>query len=81
MGVSVAQLAIAWVLRQGTDIVPLIGARRRDRLREALGALDVKLSPEELRALTKAISPDDVAGGRYPDATLAHMDSERATRA
>jgi pyridoxine 4-dehydrogenase len=81
MGVSVAQLAIAWVLAQGTDIIPLIGARRRDRLQEALGALDVKLLPEELRALSQAISPEDVAGGRYPEAALAHMDSEKAVYA
>ena len=42
-GVTVAQVAIAWVLAQGADIVPLVGARRRDRLTEALGALDVAL--------------------------------------
>lgn len=81
MGVSVAQLAIAWVLAQGTDIIPLIGARHRERLGEALGALDVNLSPDELRALTKAIAPEDVAGERYPEAALAHMDSERTAAA
>ena len=46
IGASVAQVAIAWVAAQGKDVVPLVGARRRDRLTEALGALDVKLSPE-----------------------------------
>ena len=81
MGVSVAQLAIAWVLAQGTDIIPLIGARHRDRLQEALGALDVKLSSEELRALTQAVPPEEVAGGRYADAALAHMDSEKTVAA
>jgi pyridoxine 4-dehydrogenase len=81
VGVSVAQLAIAWVLAQGTDIIPLIGARRRDRLQEALGALDVKLTPAHLDALAKAIPPEDVAGTRYPEAAMAHMDSEKTTRA
>ena len=81
IGVSVAQLAIAWVLAQGTDIIPLIGARRRDRLQEALGALDVKLSPAHLDALTSAIRPEEVAGTRYPEAALAHMDSEKTTHA
>src|SRR5450830_1894309 len=55
LGVSVAQVAIAWVLAQGNDIVPLVGARRRDRLTEALGALDVTLSKEQLAAIEKAI--------------------------
>ena len=44
IGASPAQVAIAWVAAQGNDIVPLVGARRRDRLTEALGALDVKLT-------------------------------------
>jgi aryl-alcohol dehydrogenase-like predicted oxidoreductase len=77
IGASVAQVAIAWVAAQGKDIVPLVGARRRDRLTEALGALDVKLTPAHLAALAKAIPPDAAAGGRYADAQLAHMDSEK----
>lgn len=77
LGVSVAQVAIAWVLAQGDDIVPLVGARRRDRLTEALGALDVTLTPADLAALAKAIPVDAAAGARYPEAQLAHMDSER----
>ncbi|MBV9460828.1 MAG: aldo/keto reductase, partial [Bradyrhizobium sp.] len=76
-GVSVAQLAIAWVAAQGTDIVPLVGARRRDRLTEALGALDVTLSASHLDALGKAFPPGVAAGARYQEAQLAHMDSER----
>ena len=51
MGASVAQLAIAWVAAQGEDIVPLVGARRRDQLREALGALDLALTSETGRKL------------------------------
>jgi aryl-alcohol dehydrogenase-like predicted oxidoreductase len=77
IGASVAQVAIAWVAAQGKDIVPLVGARRRDRLTEALGALDVKLTPAHLAALAKAIPPDAAAGARYPEAQLAHMDSEK----
>jgi aryl-alcohol dehydrogenase-like predicted oxidoreductase len=75
--VSVAQLAIAWVLAQGTDIVPLIGARRRDRLAEALGALDVSLSAEDLRRIEQAVPKDSAAGERYHPTQMAHLDSER----
>jgi aryl-alcohol dehydrogenase-like predicted oxidoreductase len=77
IGASVAQAAIAWVAAQGPDIVPLVGARRRDRLAEALGALDVKLAASDLAALAKALPPGAAAGERYPAAALAHMDSEK----
>jgi aryl-alcohol dehydrogenase-like predicted oxidoreductase len=77
IGASVAQIAIAWVAAQGPDIVPLVGARRRDRLTEALGALDVKLSTDDLARLAKALPPGAAAGERYPEAALAHMDSEK----
>lgn len=76
-GVSVAQIAIAWVATQGNDIVPLIGARRRDRLSEALGALDVTLTAEDLAALERAVPKDAAAGERYAPAMMAHLDSER----
>ncbi len=77
LGVSVAQVAIAWVAAQGTDIVPLVGARRRDRLTEALGALDVKLSAAHLAALAKAFPPNAAAGTRYAAEQMAHLDSEK----
>jgi pyridoxine 4-dehydrogenase len=77
IGVSVAQVAIAWVAAQGQDILPVVGARRRDRLTEALGSLDVKLTPAHLKALADAIPADAAAGGRYPDEHLVHMDSEK----
>jgi pyridoxine 4-dehydrogenase len=77
LGVSVAQVAIAWVAAQGNDIVPLIGARRRDRLTEALGAFDVKLSAGHLAKLAQAFPPGIASGGRYNDAQLAHLDSEK----
>jgi aryl-alcohol dehydrogenase-like predicted oxidoreductase len=77
IGASPAQVAIAWVAAQGNDIVPLVGARRRDRLSEALGALDVKLTDAHLAALASAFPPGAAAGARYPEAQLAHMDSEK----
>jgi pyridoxine 4-dehydrogenase len=76
LGASVAQLAIAWVAAQGADIVPLVGARRRDRLQEALGALELKLRPEDLARLEAIVPPDAAAGGRYNPAQMAHLDSE-----
>lgn len=77
--VSVAQIAIAWVLSRGQDIVPLVGARRRDRLAEALGALEVKLSGDDLARIEHAIPPGAAAGERYPAPAMAHLDSERQT--
>ncbi|NEU98508.1 aldo/keto reductase [Bradyrhizobium uaiense] len=79
IGASPAQVAIAWVAAQGKDIVPLVGARRRERLTEALGALDVKLTAAHLAALAEAFPPGAAAGGRYPD--LRHMDSEKSATA
>ena len=77
-GVSVAPLAIAWVLSRGADIVPVIGARRRAQLSEALGALELTLSPAELAAIEAAIPPGAIAGERYASALMKHLDSERA---
>jgi aryl-alcohol dehydrogenase-like predicted oxidoreductase len=75
--VTVAQVAIAWALSRGDDIVPLVGARRRDRLTEALGALDVRLSGDDLARIERAVPPGAVAGDRYAPAQMAHLDSER----
>ena len=76
-GVSVAQIAIAWVAAQGKDIVPLVGARRRDRLTEALGSRGVTLSAADFAAIEKAVPKGAAAGARYPEALLKHMDSEK----
>ena len=76
IGATPAQVAIAWVAAQGNDIVPLVGARRRDRLAEALGALDVKLTAAQLAKLADTFPPGVAAGERYPQSQLAHMDSE-----
>jgi pyridoxine 4-dehydrogenase len=74
---SVAQVAIAWVLSRGDDIVPLIGARRRDRLHEALGALQLALSDDDLADIEKAIPVGSAEGDRYPEPAMATLDSER----
>jgi aryl-alcohol dehydrogenase-like predicted oxidoreductase len=76
-GATVAQLAIAWVLSRGDDVVPLVGARRRERLAEALGALDVRLSSEDLAAVERAIPRGAAAGDRYHAPQMASLDSER----
>ncbi|MGY4960457.1 aldo/keto reductase [Streptomyces sp. 900105245] len=76
-GASVAQIAIAWVLSRGEDIVPLIGARSRERLTESLGALDVTVDAADLAAIEEAVPADAAAGDRYPTAQMAHLDSER----
>ncbi|MBC9716163.1 aldo/keto reductase [Streptomyces sp. TRM66268-LWL] len=76
-GVTVAQTAIAWVLAQGEDIVPLVGARTRTRLAESLGALDVTLDAADLDAIAQTVPADAAAGERYPANQMAHLDSER----
>jgi aryl-alcohol dehydrogenase-like predicted oxidoreductase len=72
-----SQVAIAWVLSRGADIIPLIGARRREQLRESLAALDVKLTSEELARLESAIPAEAVAGTRYGEEQMQMLDSEK----
>jgi aryl-alcohol dehydrogenase-like predicted oxidoreductase len=74
---TVAQVAIAWVLHRGDDIVPLVGARRRDRLHEALGALELELSGADLARIEEALPADAAAGSRYAEPMMAELDSER----
>jgi aryl-alcohol dehydrogenase-like predicted oxidoreductase len=76
-GATAAQLAIAWVLSRGDDIVPLVGARRRERLTEALGALEVELSADDLTRIEQAIPAGAAAGERYQAPQMAILDSER----
>jgi pyridoxine 4-dehydrogenase len=76
LNVTVAQLAIAWVAAQGADIVPLVGARRRDRLQEALGAAELQLRPEDIARLESIVPPGAAAGERYNAAQMNHLDSE-----
>jgi aryl-alcohol dehydrogenase-like predicted oxidoreductase len=77
-GATVAQVAIAWVLSRGDDIVPLVGARRRDRLSEALAALDLAMTPQDLARLEKAVPRDAAAGTRYDAHQMSILDSERS---
>lgn len=74
---TVAQIAIAWVLSRGQDIVPLIGARRRERLSEALGALNLNLTSDDLAQIERAIPAGAAAGDRYDPGQMAMLDSER----
>ncbi|MGW3282798.1 aldo/keto reductase [Nocardia rhamnosiphila] len=76
-GVSTAQLAIAWVLSRGDDIVPVIGARTRTRWSEALGALDIALTEADIAAIEAAVPAGSVAGSRYAEAQMSALDSER----
>ncbi|WP_035055705.1 aldo/keto reductase [Andreprevotia chitinilytica] len=76
LGASVAQVAIAWVLSRGHDIVPLVGARKRDRLAEALGATALQLSTTDLARIEEAVPASAVAGERYNAMQMAHLDSE-----
>ncbi|MFD0319104.1 aldo/keto reductase [Streptomyces flavalbus] len=77
LGVTTSQVAIAWVAAQGQDIVPLVGARRRDRLAESLGAADVTLDAETLAEIEKAVPVGAAAGERYAAPMMATLDSER----
>jgi aryl-alcohol dehydrogenase-like predicted oxidoreductase len=78
-GATVAQVAIAWVLSRGPDIVPLVGARRRDRLAEALGALGLGLTPGDLAEIDRAVPRGAAAGDRYDAHSMKLLDSERAS--
>jgi aryl-alcohol dehydrogenase-like predicted oxidoreductase len=72
----VAQVAIAWVLGRGEDIIALVGARTTERLAESLSALELTLGAEEVAQLERAIPPGAAAGERYPEHGMATLDSE-----
>ena len=76
-GMTASQAAIAWVVAQGSDIVPVVGARKRTQLSESLAAMDKALTSDDLATLEAAIPKGSAAGGRYAEAQLAHLDSER----
>jgi aryl-alcohol dehydrogenase-like predicted oxidoreductase len=72
-GCTVAQLAIAWVAAQGEDIVPLVGARTRERLAEALPAMDLNLTADDLAEIEKAVPAGSARGDRYPPAFMSAL--------
>jgi aryl-alcohol dehydrogenase-like predicted oxidoreductase len=74
---TVAQVAIAWVLSRGGDVVPLVGARRRERLTEALGAMKLTLTGDDLQRIERAVPVNAAAGDRYAAAQMSMLDSER----
>jgi aryl-alcohol dehydrogenase-like predicted oxidoreductase len=74
-GVTPSQLAIAWVLARGDDVVPIPGTKRRRYLEENLGALEVELTPEDLAAIEKATPRGSVAGARYNPEMMANVDA------
>src|SRR5436190_17695781 len=76
-GATVAQLAVAWVLSRGDDILPVIGARTRECLDEALGALELDLTPDEIAEIERAVPAEAAAGDRYNQQQMAVLDSER----
>src|SRR6266851_6518077 len=63
---TMAQLVLAWMLAQGSDVVPIPGTKRKQRVDENLGALNVKLTPQDLRRISDAAPPGAGAGTRYP---------------
>ncbi len=73
-GITASQLALAWVLAKGDDMVPIPGTKRRKYLEENAAAVTVKLSPAEVTELEAAVPPDAVAGGRYSDASMKTID-------
>ena len=76
-GVTATQMAIAWVLSRGEDIVPLLGARTVAQIEEAIGALEIQLTKEEIATLEAAVPAEKVAGARYDKHSMAHLDSEK----
>jgi pyridoxine 4-dehydrogenase len=76
-GATVAQVAIAWVMARGKDIVALVGSRRTAQLQEALGAAALELGSEEMSAIEQALPAEAARGARYPSPQMAMLDSER----
>jgi len=76
-GVRPAQLAIAWVRAKGANIVPVVGARSRKQLEESLGAATIALSPSDVARIEEAVPASAVAGARYQELQMQHLDSER----
>jgi aryl-alcohol dehydrogenase-like predicted oxidoreductase len=78
---TVAQVAVAWVLSRGADIVPLVGARRVDQLSESVKGVELGLTAEDLAEIERLIPPDAASGDRYDERGMAVLDSERVAQA
>jgi aryl-alcohol dehydrogenase-like predicted oxidoreductase len=76
-GVTQVQMAIAWVMTRGEDIVPVLGMRTVKQVEEALGALEISLSEQECRLLEESVPAAEIAGTRYDKVAMTHLDSER----
>ncbi|MDW5614828.1 aldo/keto reductase [Mycolicibacterium sp. jd] len=76
LGLTVAQAATAWVAARGTDVVPLVGARTRQRLAESLGAADAELTEGQVARIEAAMPASGILGDRYPATHMAALDSE-----
>jgi aryl-alcohol dehydrogenase-like predicted oxidoreductase len=72
-GCTPAQLALAWLLAQGKDIIPIPGSKRKDRIEENVGALSVKLTPEDLARISASIPAGAAAGLRYPEGAMKRV--------
>lgn len=76
-GVTTPQLAIAWALHRGDDIVPLLGSRTVAQVESSLKALEIRLTPDDLARIEQAIPPTGIQGTRYDKVAMTHLDSER----
>jgi len=81
MGLSVAQLAVAWILSKGQDVIPLIGTKHPAQLAEALAVLSRTLSADEIQRIEQVVPQGSVAGDRYAPEQMRTLDSERSTLA
>jgi aryl-alcohol dehydrogenase-like predicted oxidoreductase len=72
-GCTPAQLVLAWLLAQGTDVIPIPGTKHAERLDENLGALEVRLTAQDVARISAAIPPGTAAGARYPEQQMTHV--------
>ncbi len=73
-GVTAAQVALAWVLAQGSDIVPIPGTTKRNHLEDNVGALEIELTREELAAIEEVFPMGAATGARYPEMMMPLLD-------
>jgi aryl-alcohol dehydrogenase-like predicted oxidoreductase len=76
-GATPSQLAIAWVLARGDQIVPLVGSRKRTQLTEALGALAIRMTADDLARIDQTVPHANIVGTRYDENQIRMLDSER----